>query len=149
VAAGNRDQEAGPGLGDQQVRAVPTLRHQAAAMEAADRADSIGPDGRGVECKGSAEAIALHARALAAIDLFLLVEEGDEGACVTVNPYVGQRVFQGKQLGAVFRLVEVDGAGDGGGPSAPIKGVWNQAGIAARRQPTSHFAEHGPESENV
>src|SRR3954451_24213223 len=76
VVVRNCDNEAGSGSGDQQVRTVGILRHQAAAVKSCDSANAIRPSGARVEREGAAEAIALHPGSLAPICLLLLVEEG-------------------------------------------------------------------------
>ena len=95
-----------------------------------------------MECERAAEAIALHACALAPIGLLLGIEEFDERRRILVDCGVGQGGLQAEERLDLLRIVEIERTGHDRRPLGPVEGVRHQHDIAFGSESASHVPEY-------
>ena len=144
------DQVGGVGLGDQQMRAVRLVGDKTvAAMEAAHRGNAGGHGGGGAERQCAAHAIALHADFLGLVCHALRVQERDIGRGVLVHALIGHGGAIAHQLGAGFRIGEIEIVAHHRRMRGTVEGVHHQHDIALAGQAAPHVAESGAKTHDV
>jgi len=149
VVGGDGAKHFGLYLGDQQVRAIGLIGHQASAMKGSGCAHTPGQRGGGAEGERSTHAVALHTQLVLLVGLRLGIEEGEVVVRVAGTGVGSECGGQRHDLGAILGLVEVEASINDRGFGAAVEGIGDQHHVASSGESLPEGAEDGAQAENV